>query len=371
MAGELQAQTFQTTGTVYARLWNATGQYWYTVTPAFETFNAAHITSYALTGTQDGTTGKWTANMPAAAAGVYSYAFFLQSGGSPAQSDQAISTAGTIDWDGSAAITAPALRPTTAARTLNVSSGGVADADAKAINAVSTSPVTTIGANVGTTQPINFIGTGATAYVKSDLEQWIGVAPNALISGRVDANAQATAAALAVNLTGNITGNLSGSVGSVTGNIGGNIVGDVQGKVLGGGASVITAAGVWALDSSGNAIAPAATALSTATWTNARAAKLDNLDATISSRMAAGNVTIGGYAAGQDPFTLVMASTMTESYTTGPFTLPQALYEIAQVLGQFSISGTTLTVQKRDATTTAATFGLNDATNPTARTRSS
>jgi hypothetical protein len=38
------------------------------------------------------------------------------------------------------------------------------------INSVSTSSVTTVSANQGTTQPINFSGTGSTAYVKSDVE---------------------------------------------------------------------------------------------------------------------------------------------------------------------------------------------------------
>lgn len=46
----------------------------------------------------------------------------------------------------------------------------------------------------------------------SDIQLWVGSTPNALISGRVDANTQATASSLTFNLTGNV----SGSVGSVT-----------------------------------------------------------------------------------------------------------------------------------------------------------
>jgi hypothetical protein len=45
---------------------------------------------------------------------------------------------------------------------------GIASADAKKINAVSTSSVTTINANQGTTQPINFTGTAGSALVKCD-----------------------------------------------------------------------------------------------------------------------------------------------------------------------------------------------------------
>ena len=67
----------------------------------------------------------------------------------------------------------------------------------------------------------------------------------------------------------------------------GNIAGDVQGKVLGGGASSMSAAGVRAVDGAGNAIAPAATAVSSTDYTSARAAKIDALDAAITTRAAA------------------------------------------------------------------------------------
>jgi hypothetical protein len=72
-------------------------------------------------------------------------------------------------------------------------------------------------------------------------------------------------------------GSVTGAVGSVTGAVG-SVAGDVGGKVLGGGAGTITGTGVRAVDGSGNAIAPAATALSTAQWTNARAGYLDNIN---------------------------------------------------------------------------------------------
>lgn len=59
----------------------------------------------------------------------------------------------------------------------------------------------------------------------------------------------------------------------------GGDVANVSGKVLGGGTKPITGVGVRAYDASGNAIAPAATALSTADWTTARAGYLDNISA--------------------------------------------------------------------------------------------
>ena len=146
--------------------------------------------------------------------------------------------------------------------------------------------------------------------------------------------------------------------------------------------------------------------------TATRAGLLDNLDAAVSSRMATftlpanfaalgitvgGAVTVGtnndktGYAltAAYDPaktaaqagdaMTLVGAYdfakgtvAMAESYRAdGAAGSPaQMLYEILENVIEFSISGTTKTVKKIDGTTTAATYTLNDATNPSSITRS-
>jgi hypothetical protein len=68
----------------------------------------------------------------------------------------------------------------------------------------------------------------------------------------------------------------------------------------------------------------------------------------------------------------ILTTQMTESYAadgTAP-TLAQALMLIQQSLGDFSISGTTITVKKLDGSATAATYTLDDGTSPTSRTRS-
>ena len=69
----------------------------------------------------------------------------------------------------------------------------------------------------------------------------------------------------------------------------------------------------------------------------------------------------------------ILTSQLTESYNTDGTapTLTQALMMIMQDLGEFSISGTTITVKKLDGSTTAATFTLDDGTNPTSKTRAS
>lgn len=67
----------------------------------------------------------------------------------------------------------------------------------------------------------------------------------------------------------------------------------------------------------------------------------------------------------------ILTRQMTQAYAadgTAP-TLAQALFLIQQMLGDFSISGTTLTVREIDGLTTAATFTLDDGTNPTDLTR--
>ncbi len=61
---------------------------------------------------------------------------------------------------------------------IDYDTSGIVSSDAKKINAVATTSVTTVSANVGTTQPVNFTGTGASAYVKSEVEQYAtGVGP--------------------------------------------------------------------------------------------------------------------------------------------------------------------------------------------------
>ena len=65
----------------------------------------------------------------------------------------------------------------------------------------------------------------------------------------------------------------------------------------------------------------------------------------------------------------VLAESYAADGATG--TLAELLYEIKALLSEKSISGVTVTTKKLDGTTTAATYTLNDATNPTSITRTS
>lgn len=74
---------------------------------------------------------------------------------------------------------------------INQSNNGQIDVDAKRINGVATTSVTTVNANVGTTQPTNYTGTGASALIKSDVVDWGGAAVPALSGGLIPADMQA------------------------------------------------------------------------------------------------------------------------------------------------------------------------------------
>jgi hypothetical protein len=144
---------------------------------------------------------------------------------------------------------------------LVVDSSGNLASNALKINNVATTPVTTIGANIGTTQPVNFTGTAGSALVQSDTRDFLGHAvildannypgvnivdiggsvsqgaagymgidwskisgPGSAVS--LSATTISTSQTVA-SVTGNVGGNVAGSVGSVAGNVGGNVAGSV------------------------------------------------------------------------------------------------------------------------------------------------
>lgn len=325
MAGEIQiTPSPRSTGSVvYAQVRSAMGTIWRTDTLVFEAYATASIANYAVTMTEQGTaSGCYVGTFPTQIpVGVYSLTAFIRAGGAPAETDVLVGNQSTFYWTGTVVSAADAYLPQAQAGAANGALIAGSNAATTFIAFTCTNAFTVSG---------NWLTTGTTT--------WTG------------------AAAFSAGLTSDITGTLS-TLTTYTGNT--PQTGDSFARV---GA---TGSGLTSLASSAQATSIQADTDDIQTRLPAAlvGGKMD------STATVTGNVTVGGYAAGQDPFTLVMASAMTEAYTTGAFTLPQALYEIAQTLGQFSIGGTTLTAQKRDQTTTAATFALNDGTNPTARTR--
>ena len=84
----------------------------------------------------------------------------------------------------------------------------------------------------------------------------------------------------------------------------------------------------------------------------------------------ASNKIAGVVSAGITPF---FTTAMTEAYSTDGSTLTpaNAFYELVALLSEFAKSGTTVTVKKRDGSTTAMTLTLDDGTSPTSITRAS
>lgn len=105
MAGELQFSNSAFTGdTLYAHLFNASGQVYDTVGANFEAFVDAQVANYDIAMTEQGTaSGLFTGTMPGVAAGVYSFTVRQQAGGGPAVTDPDLAS-GEIHWDGSAEV---------------------------------------------------------------------------------------------------------------------------------------------------------------------------------------------------------------------------------------------------------------------------
>ncbi len=106
----------------------------------------------------------------------------------------------------------------------------------------------------------------------------------------------------------------------------------------------------------------------------ATAAALATVDSNVDAILVDTSTTIPAQITALNDISVadILTTQMTEAYAadgTAP-TLSQALFLIQQTIGDFAISGTTITVKKLDGSTTAATYTLDDGTSPTSRTRS-
>lgn len=112
--------------------------------------------------------------------------------------------------------------------------------------------------------------------------------------------------------------------------------------------------------------------LDTTKITSARATNLDNLDAAVSTRSTTGDAMALTSAERNSTADIILARSLAaEAYAADGAvpTLSQMLYMMWSAIGDFAISGTTLTCKKLDGSTTAMTFTLDSATAPTSRTR--
>lgn len=109
MAGEIQFSLPGLSGRkLRAVLRNAAGQVYNTATPGFEAWENDNIANYDIALTElDTTSGRWTGDMPALAAGLYTFEVV-----NPADQDDPVVIAttdpvvglGSIEWNGSSAV---------------------------------------------------------------------------------------------------------------------------------------------------------------------------------------------------------------------------------------------------------------------------
>ncbi len=108
-------------------------------------------------------------------------------------------------------------------------------------------------------------------------------------------------------------------------------------------------------------------------WFGASATPLADIADAVWDEATSGHSTAGstGKAVSDGDFSTILTTQLTESYAADGAspTLAQAVMMIQQILGDFAISGTTLTVNKVDGATAAATFTLDSASAPTSLTR--
>lgn len=100
MANELQYRNEGLTGsTLYAVLFNSVGQAWNG--SAFATYTTTR-TTWDIAATEISGTGLWQATMPSTGAAKYSWAWYVQAGGSPSHTDDTEVGRGDDYWDGTA-----------------------------------------------------------------------------------------------------------------------------------------------------------------------------------------------------------------------------------------------------------------------------
>lgn len=322
-----EIQFLDATGqTDYVNLTNSAGQWYNTVGGVFETFNASNFADYDIAATEFGTSGQYAADMPAVAAGVYYVVARRRAGGSPAQSDQFVAD-GEIQWGGTAVASLSAVQL----------ADGVLHGGSTArlrLGATGSNPAVQIESVNGTGILVTSTGTGDAVQLDSVGGSGLVVLGDSAAAAVrfVHTNDQP---ALQVTSLNSDDAMLVGTDSANPQNLNAVFAGNLTQKVLGGGSSTITGVGARVVDASGNNVAPAATALSTATWTNARAAKLDNADVATSSRAAPGDqmaLTAGTITS--------IASAVWAFVTEGAFTAVQIMRGVASfVMGKATGGG--------------------------------
>lgn len=218
----------------------------------------------------------------------------------------------------------------------------------------------TVNANVGTTQPVNFTGSGGSALVKSDAvdinsvaagSATIGFVGDLTTSAKLDVENAVWNASTGSHTVGGTTGAALLAAGSA---------GDPWATVIPGPYGAGTAGNIV-----GNNINAAVGSVPGAVW--AAGTRTLTSGANIVLTKNVGLVGLNDVSISDICYTA-----LTEAYAApgSAFTLAQGLYEICQGITEFTVAGTGITVRKRNRSTTATTYTLDQAPpNAAARTR--
>ena len=190
----------------------------------------------------------------------------------------------------------------------------------------------------------------------ADVRQWVGgtvPAPNVTGVPLTDLKytlgtiSPAPAGSVRSDAVTGAVGSVTGAVGSVTGAVG-SVTGAV-GSVTGAVGSVTGAVGSVTGNVGGNVVGTVASVTGN----------------------VAGNVTGSIGSLTNAAIDSLFTRALTEAYSTdgSTITVANALYEIVSLLEDFAVSGTTVSLKKRDGTTVWGTLTLNSATVPTSTTR--
>ena len=299
--------------TLYAVYLNPSGQVWNGAT--FAAITNVNWSTYGVVITEQGTTGIFVGNFPTgiSTAGRYSTLIYEEATSPTEAVGDKLIASGSVDWTGTTVVTLTAI---------NASVAGVQASSTNNGTAIATGNGQTTAAAIGTdvwTTPATRTVTGGTVTASNFV-----AAPTV---AQVAAGILATPANL---LATNATGQVAAS------NLPTDYLNSAEGTNLTNAAGQTTAAnlaaGVWNAVSASYAIAgstgaklaaagsagdPWATLLTSESTVGSFGATVKaNLDTNVGSRLAAGNVTVGGYATGQDPATLMFAASFVTIPTT-------------------------------------------------------
>jgi hypothetical protein len=329
VANEIKV-SYSSGATISVILWNPAGQVYQTTTTTYVTYVNANRANYLFSLTETTGSGVYMGNIPSgSAAGFYSVEAFK----TPFAVADRIAGWG-IDYSGSGlSYIESRLAPTVQGRTLVVDAAGLADA-----TTVKLGP-----SGSGTAQTARDIGASVL------LSSGTGTGQVSLSSGAV---------VNVTNVTANVAGNVVGSVGSVAAN-GITSASFAAGATLPRVTLVDTLttytgntpqtgdsfARIGSTGSGLTSLAPSATALSTAQWTNTLATNLGttnttvstNLDTTITSRMATYTQPTG-FLAATFPSGTITNNTDTPSWYTAPGSAP-TVGQIATAVWQDTTAG--------------------------------